>query len=138
MCDLLFTTVREVRNEIFPYCFEIVYANIRSYYIQAEGLSEYTSWLNSIRSAIEAKFLTTEHESHVVLNCCSLQDKIAKSSTEVDSHNFKAENASKIKTDISEIISNNKYCADCSAPNPDWVSLNIGCVVCIDCSGVHR
>lgn len=32
----------------------------------------------------------------------------------------------------------NGTCADCSAPAPEWVSLNLGVVVCIGCSGVHR
>ena len=32
----------------------------------------------------------------------------------------------------------NKFCADCSAPDPDWASINLGILICIKCSGVHR
>lgn len=32
----------------------------------------------------------------------------------------------------------NSYCADCSAPRPDWASINLGILVCIECSGIHR
>ncbi|XP_041463647.1 arf-GAP with Rho-GAP domain, ANK repeat and PH domain-containing protein 1-like isoform X4 [Lytechinus variegatus] len=32
----------------------------------------------------------------------------------------------------------NKYCADCSMPDPDWCSLNFGIVICKNCSGIHR
>lgn len=32
----------------------------------------------------------------------------------------------------------NRFCADCSAPDPKWISVNIGCIICIECSGVHR
>ncbi|EDQ84340.1 uncharacterized protein MONBRDRAFT_30343 [Monosiga brevicollis MX1] len=32
----------------------------------------------------------------------------------------------------------NLRCADCSTANPDWASINLGTMVCIDCSGVHR
>lgn len=32
----------------------------------------------------------------------------------------------------------NANCADCDAPNPDWASLNLGVLVCIECSGIHR
>ena len=35
-------------------------------------------------------------------------------------------------------MADNPICADCGTPNPDWVSLNLGVLVCIDCSGVHR
>ncbi|VUZ41947.1 unnamed protein product [Hymenolepis diminuta] len=35
-------------------------------------------------------------------------------------------------------VSGNDACADCGAPDPDWASLNLGEMVCIECSGVHR
>eukprot|EP01119_Soliformovum_irregulare_P020341 TRINITY_DN6566_c0_g1_i1.p1 TRINITY_DN6566_c0_g1~~TRINITY_DN6566_c0_g1_i1.p1 ORF type:complete len:1230 (+),score=370.31 TRINITY_DN6566_c0_g1_i1:414-3692(+) len=35
-------------------------------------------------------------------------------------------------------VPGNLHCADCSAPNPDWVLENIGALVCIQCAGVHR
>jgi len=34
--------------------------------------------------------------------------------------------------------SDNRICADCSAPNPKWASSNIGVFICVKCSGVHR
>ncbi len=35
-------------------------------------------------------------------------------------------------------IEGNHFCADCGAPEPDWASLNLAVLVCIECSGVHR
>ncbi|XP_037552644.1 arf-GAP with GTPase, ANK repeat and PH domain-containing protein 1 [Nematolebias whitei] len=32
----------------------------------------------------------------------------------------------------------NGRCADCDAQNPDWASLNLGALICIECSGIHR
>ncbi|EIN13278.1 ArfGap-domain-containing protein [Punctularia strigosozonata HHB-11173 SS5] len=32
----------------------------------------------------------------------------------------------------------NKVCADCKRNDPRWASWNIGCFVCIRCSGIHR
>jgi len=32
----------------------------------------------------------------------------------------------------------NRFCADCHAPDPKWISISIGCIICIECSGVHR
>ncbi|XP_046849121.1 ADP-ribosylation factor GTPase-activating protein AGD2-like [Xenia sp. Carnegie-2017] len=35
-------------------------------------------------------------------------------------------------------VQGNKTCVDCTHPRPDWASINIGIVMCIECSGVHR
>ncbi|KXZ48579.1 hypothetical protein GPECTOR_26g482 [Gonium pectorale] len=35
-------------------------------------------------------------------------------------------------------VPGNRNCCDCGAPDPDWASLNLGCLLCIECSGVHR
>ncbi|KAJ2884035.1 hypothetical protein H4R27_002381 [Coemansia aciculifera] len=32
----------------------------------------------------------------------------------------------------------NEYCADCGTRQPEWCSLNLGCLLCIECSGIHR
>ncbi|KAJ4897465.1 ADP-ribosylation factor GTPase-activating protein AGD1 [Raphanus sativus] len=40
--------------------------------------------------------------------------------------------------DVLTKVSGNEKCADCGAPEPDWASLNLGVLICIECSGVHR
>ncbi|GAA0162933.1 hypothetical protein LIER_18923 [Lithospermum erythrorhizon] len=40
--------------------------------------------------------------------------------------------------DILRRVCGNDKCADCGAAEPDWASLNLGVLVCIECSGVHR
>uniref|UniRef100_A0A3B5MBN7 Arf-GAP domain-containing protein n=1 Tax=Xiphophorus couchianus TaxID=32473 RepID=A0A3B5MBN7_9TELE len=32
----------------------------------------------------------------------------------------------------------NNLCVDCEASNPTWASLNLGALICIECSGIHR
>lgn len=39
---------------------------------------------------------------------------------------------------VHKILKANQFCADCNQPNPDWASLNIGVLLCIECGGVHR
>nr|XP_054378222.1 arf-GAP with GTPase, ANK repeat and PH domain-containing protein 9 isoform X1 [Pongo abelii] len=32
----------------------------------------------------------------------------------------------------------NSHCVDCETQNPKWASLNLGVLMCIECSGIHR
>lgn len=40
--------------------------------------------------------------------------------------------------DLLRKVAGNNCCADCGASEPDWASLNLGILLCIECSGVHR
>ncbi|KAF8769633.1 hypothetical protein HU200_006232 [Digitaria exilis] len=48
--------------------------------------------------------------------------------------------ASAMMAKLKELLhrSENRICADCSAPDPKWASANIGVFICVKCSGVHR
>ncbi|XP_020143698.1 arf-GAP with GTPase, ANK repeat and PH domain-containing protein 1 isoform X7 [Microcebus murinus] len=35
-------------------------------------------------------------------------------------------------------IRGNSHCVDCESQNPNWASLNLGALMCIECSGIHR
>ena len=40
--------------------------------------------------------------------------------------------------DLLRRVSGNDICADCGSSDPDWASLNLCILLCIECSGVHR
>nr|CAB3222749.1 ArfGAP-2 zinc finger protein [Phallusia mammillata] len=44
------------------------------------------------------------------------------------------------KTVLAKLLSKeeNKFCADCLSKGPRWVSWNLGVLLCIRCSGIHR
>ncbi|XP_029287069.1 LOW QUALITY PROTEIN: arf-GAP with SH3 domain, ANK repeat and PH domain-containing protein 2-like [Cottoperca gobio] len=42
-----------------------------------------------------------------------------------------------ITDDIRRMPGNNS-CCDCGAPDPGWLSTNLGILTCIECSGIHR
>jgi Arf-GAP/SH3 domain/ANK repeat/PH domain-containing protein len=55
-----------------------------------------------------------------------------------DSNSFE-ENPAKLLQIIREADQGNSWCADCgSASKVEWVSINLGIVLCIECSGIHR
>ena len=39
---------------------------------------------------------------------------------------------------VTRVVSGNDTCADCGHPSADWASVNLGIVICIQCSGIHR
>lgn len=115
--------------------------------MQAEGPKEYALWIQALRSGIEKSLV-----SGVATNSVRKVNADGKSTVEfmqsppLQSKSGSVQSASqqsganraKIKEFVEKILASNPTCAECSKPDPDWVSLNIGCVVCIDCSGVHR
>lgn len=49
------------------------------------------------------------------------------------------ENPAKLLQIIRDADQGNKWCADCgSTSKVEWVSINLGIVLCIECSGIHR
>ncbi len=49
------------------------------------------------------------------------------------------DNPSKLLNKIRSNDQGNSYCADCgSASKVEWVSLNLGILLCIECGGIHR
>lgn len=49
-----------------------------------------------------------------------------------------ASNRGPLNPMVQEILDANPVCADCGKPSPDWACINLGVLVCIECSGVHR
>lgn len=90
---------------------------------------------------------------------CAIEQQILSSlqNSECDKTKLHNVNSASDST-ISSIrtVPGNKYCVDCDAPSkcnnrnrflddwisflldPDWASLNLGALICIECSGIHR
>ncbi len=162
VCDIMLTSVRECKTIDLPFCFEISYANMGSTMVQAEGPKEYNGWWNDLRGAIERRLVSglpaSKYPSSIASpsrNTFILDDKMNKNdishtsnsythsnhnSNSNNNHNNITNNNKREKniSIISQILQKNMNCAECGRNGPDWVSLNLGCLICIDCSGVHR
>ncbi|XP_046451966.1 centaurin-gamma-1A-like isoform X2 [Daphnia pulex] len=100
------------------YEFQIVSLDNKIWHFEAASVEEREEWVTSIE--------------HQILS--SLQgNESSKSKSRMNS----LVDAASIQSLRSTVIGN-ANCADCDAPNPDWASLNLGVLVCIECSGIHR
>ncbi|CAM9455982.1 unnamed protein product, partial [Ectocarpus fasciculatus] len=143
VCELMLANIRELKNYEVPFCFEIAFANFKTTIVQAEGTKEYAAWIQALRSGIE-KSLVSGRPSAGPGNPAAANGP---GGGEAAGANYTmtaptgASSASRrtlMRPVIDKILANSPLCAECDRPGPEWVSLNIGCLVCIDCSGVHR
>ncbi|OAD68231.1 hypothetical protein PHYBLDRAFT_173236 [Phycomyces blakesleeanus NRRL 1555(-)] len=66
---------------------------------------------------------------------------IAKNSGAVGQYEFSPSPDATVNTKLLTTLRedrSNVLCADCGERNPEWCSLNLGILLCIECSGIHR
>lgn len=134
VCDVLLATVRDKNDGDVPYCFEIYSANRRSYMLQAEGPIEFEGWTSTIRQCIADQLSGAPSKGGPGSgdegeggNGLRARPRSPGQSAQSPSNPVAA-----------AVALANQTCADCGSPSPDWVSLNLGTVICIGCSGIHR
>ncbi|XP_067383784.1 arf-GAP with GTPase, ANK repeat and PH domain-containing protein 2 isoform X4 [Channa argus] len=97
--------------------FIIVSFTGQTWHFEAQSLEDRDSWVSAIESQILASLQSCE------------------------SGRNKARRSSQSEAVALQAIRNakgNSLCVDCDAPNPTWASLNLGALICIECSGIHR
>ncbi|KAJ7322080.1 hypothetical protein JRQ81_018367 [Phrynocephalus forsythii] len=88
------------------------------------------SWLFEASTAEERDLWVQAVESQIL---ASLQGcESSKNKARLGSH------TDALATQSIRTVRGNSFCVDCDAPNPDWASLNLGALICIECSGIHR
>uniref|UniRef100_A0A158PIN3 Arf-GAP with coiled-coil, ANK repeat and PH domain-containing protein 2 n=1 Tax=Angiostrongylus costaricensis TaxID=334426 RepID=A0A158PIN3_ANGCS len=119
-------------------CFELI-TPTRSHLLQADSESLCNDWMRALQRTILAL-----HESDDVIRPSSsakpgnnrdVSDVSGSSSADLCS--FSVPDATTTFEQIRRVPGNER-CADCGSDQPKWVSINLGVVLCIECSGVHR
>ena len=167
VCDIVLCTVREINpkakgNPNLRFCFEIISPNSKPYLLQACGPNDYKMWVGGIRGCIEQQFTHGSLPPDNMLmksksvspgkrltsrNSSNLTSGIETESIFFDGGSGNSQQGRLFEEKavgnarnplVPQILAANPVCADCGNANPDWASLNLGVVVCIECSGVHR
>nr|XP_057946269.1 arf-GAP with SH3 domain, ANK repeat and PH domain-containing protein 3 [Doryrhamphus excisus] len=99
--------------------FDLVTHN-RTYHFQAEDEQECVIWVSVLQNSKEEALNTALGGDQLHLQDSGLQELS--------------------KAIIAELrhMPGNEACADCGAPDPTWLSTNLGILTCIECSGIHR
>ncbi len=123
-------TVRPRTETPYCFCFDIIGPMQSTCMLQAENEVSYQAWMETIKLQIE-RILCLELPSAVSPPHMHLPIAIEEYSapTIID---VEAE------TGLLQLTILNKTCADCSAPDPKWASINLGVLICLECSGCHR
>jgi len=108
-----------IDNEQEQFEFHIVSLDNKQWHFEAASVEERDEWVQAIEQQILNSLQRCEPSKGKSGQRTSIMDLQA------------------IKTLKSDIPGNNR-CVDCDQANPDWASINLGVLICIECSGVHR
>lgn len=139
ICNLLLSNVKKnVKEEGYPFCFEINNVNLKkAYKFQAETEYEMEEWISSITNAISDQIIGFDGNNNKDNKKINLDnDKKNNSNNNLFSLSKDGLNSNK-KIIITNLINEN-ICSDCGAQKPTWLSLNWMTMICIECSSIHR
>ena len=163
--DLRMASVREARNQERRFCFEVITPHFTRVY-QATGEEDMKSWIQAINNALQSAFEAKRSEPtgpppsksssiahnlfgksssyHGHRSTSSSARTVGRHQTVGDRPPLQRNQSSEerpahLLSSIRGADAGNTWCADCNSDSRvEWVSINLGIVVCIECSGIHR
>ncbi|PKA65649.1 ADP-ribosylation factor GTPase-activating protein AGD2 [Apostasia shenzhenica] len=136
--DLHTSTIKiDAEQTDLRFCFRII-SPLKTYTFQAENEADRLDWVDKVKGVI-ASLLSSSLTKKPSVGCSdSLRSNYLDSS---QASLLDSAMNSRGYDNVPELLRNirgNDSCAECGAPEPDWASLNLGVLICIECSGIHR
>ncbi|XP_031697232.1 arf-GAP with SH3 domain, ANK repeat and PH domain-containing protein 2-like, partial [Anarrhichthys ocellatus] len=97
-----------------------LFSHDRTYHFQAEDEAECQVWVSVLQNSREEAL-----------------NKAFKGDQDEGENNIVQELTRAIVGEVKR-MSGNDGCCDCGAHGPTWLSTNLGVLICIECSGIHR
>ncbi|XP_041360699.1 arf-GAP with SH3 domain, ANK repeat and PH domain-containing protein 2-like [Gigantopelta aegis] len=120
--NLLTCQVKLVPDDMGKKCFDLVSSsNNRTYHFQADDMKDMEVWISVLNNAKEEVLLKVFQDSS---NSPSLNQSVRELTSSI--------------IDRVKRLPGNRLCCDCNASDPEWLSTNLGVLICLECCGIHR
>ncbi|XP_036083233.1 arf-GAP with coiled-coil, ANK repeat and PH domain-containing protein 3 isoform X1 [Rousettus aegyptiacus] len=133
--DLRLCSVKPCEDIERRFCFEVV-SPTKSCMLQADSEKLRQAWVHAVQASIASAYRESPD------SCYSERlDRTASPSTSsIDSATDFRERGAKGESALQRMqsVAGNGQCGDCGQPDPRWASINLGVLLCIECSGIHR
>ncbi|KFR16405.1 Arf-GAP with coiled-coil, ANK repeat and PH domain-containing protein 3, partial [Opisthocomus hoazin] len=133
--DLRLCTVKPCEDIERRFCFEVV-SPTKSCMLQADSEKLRQAWIQAVQASIASAYRESPDSYYIE----RLDRTASPSTSSIDSASDSRERSVKGETILQRVqsIPGNDQCCDCGQPDPRWASINLGILLCIECSGIHR
>ncbi|KAF3860925.1 hypothetical protein F7725_001180 [Dissostichus mawsoni] len=108
----------------------------RSCMLQAESEKLRQSWIQAVQASIASAYRESPDSYYIE----HLDRTASPSTSSIDSASEPRERSVRGESILQRIqlLPGNEQCCDCGQADPRWASINLGILLCIECSGIHR
>ncbi|KAG5835499.1 hypothetical protein ANANG_G00244660 [Anguilla anguilla] len=134
--DLRLCSVKPCEDIERRFCFEVV-SPTKSCMLQAESEKLRQSWIQAVQASIASAYREIPDNYYIE----RLDRTASPSTSSIDSASEPRERSVRGGESIvqrAQGIPGNEQCCDCGQADPRWASINLGILLCIECSGIHR
>ncbi|XP_069040152.1 arf-GAP with coiled-coil, ANK repeat and PH domain-containing protein 3 isoform X4 [Lepisosteus oculatus] len=133
--DLRLCSVKPCEDIERRFCFEVV-SPTKSCVLQAESEKLRQAWIQAVQASIASAYRESPDNYYVE----RLDRTASPSTSSIDSASESRERSVKGESILQRVqtIPGNELCCDCGQADPRWASINLGILLCIECSGIHR
>uniref|UniRef100_A0A8D3BC80 Arf-GAP with coiled-coil, ANK repeat and PH domain-containing protein n=1 Tax=Scophthalmus maximus TaxID=52904 RepID=A0A8D3BC80_SCOMX len=133
--DLRLCSVKPCEDIERRFCFEVV-SPTKSCMLQAESEKLRLSWIQAVQASIASAYRESPDTYYIE----HLDRTASPSTSSIDSASEPRDRSARGETILQRIqcLPGNEQCCDCGQADPRWASINLGILLCIECSGIHR
>ncbi|KAL1007797.1 hypothetical protein UPYG_G00091710 [Umbra pygmaea] len=132
--DLRLCSVKPYEDGERRFCFEVV-SPTKSCMLQAESEKLRQSWIQAVQASIASAYKEISDNYYIQ----RLDRTASPSTSSIDSASEpRVGRGGEGILQRVQTLPGNELCCDCSQNAPCWASINLGILLCIECSGIHR